>query len=205
MNIDSARARAEELRTLLDRASAAYYNSPKPVMSDEEWDALFDELTRIEAEYPDLIVPDSPTQTVGSKGPVATGFAPVRHTVPMMSLGKASTGDEFREWDARVRRVLGLAGEAPLQYSCEPKYDGLSIELVYRDGRLTTASTRGDGFVGEDVTANVRTIAAVPQALAPEAPPLLEVRGEVYMPVEAFRGLNKTLEAEGKPLVSTLR
>jgi DNA ligase (NAD+) len=205
MDIDSARKKVETLRAELERANVAYYVEKEPVMSDAEWDALFDELAKIEAEFPALVTPDSPTQRVGAKTAVASEFAPVKHATPMLSLGKANAEEEVREWDARVRKLLGLAESASVRYACEPKYDGLSIELVYRDGALEVASTRGDGFVGEDVTANIRAIARVPKRLADGAPHLLEVRGEIYMPIEGFQQLNKRLEAEGKPMVANPR
>src|SRR5262245_58622627 len=204
MDIDSARARAEELRALLERANEAYYLSSKPIMSDEEWDALFDELANVGKEFPELVVPDSPTQRAGAKRAVA-GFPPVKHSVPMMSLGKATSASEVREWDTRVRKLVDLPEGAKLRYAVEPKYDGLSIEIVYRDGSLVIASTRGDGLVGEDVTPNVRTIASVPAKLPKGAPPLLEVRGEVYMPLESFRVLKESLEAGGEPVVASPR
>lgn len=205
MDIDSARSRIEELRLALERANDAYYLGAAPIMSDENWDALFDELQRLESEHPELVVPDSPTQRVGSARAVSTDFRPVRHSLPMLSLAKASTEEEVREWEGRLHRLLGLDAAATLRYACEPKYDGLSIELVYRDGVLATGSTRGDGFVGEDVTPNVRTLGDVPERLSEQAPPLLEVRGEVYMPIEAFQQLNKGLESEGRPLFANPR
>ena len=205
MDIDSARARVEHLRKELERGNHAYYVAKEPVMSDAEWDALFDELAKIEAEFPPLVTPDSPTQRVGAKTAVGSDFRPVKHATPMLSLGKANAEEEVRDWDARVRKLLGLAEGAPVRYACEPKYDGLSIELVYRDGALEVGSTRGDGFVGEDVTANVRAIKAIPQRLEGSAPALVEVRGEVYMPIEGFQNLNKRQEAEGKPLVANPR
>ncbi|HVY60526.1 MAG TPA: hypothetical protein VHF22_02685, partial [Planctomycetota bacterium] len=162
MDIDSARARVEHLRKELERANLAYYVEKEPVMSDAEWDALFDELSQLEAEFPPLVTPDSPTQRVGAKTAVGSDFKPVKHSTPMLSLGKANAEEEVREWDARVRKLLVLADDATVRYACEPKYDGLSIEIVYRDGGLEVASTRGDGLTGEDVTANVRMIASVP-------------------------------------------
>jgi DNA ligase (NAD+) len=182
MDIESARARAGELRELIERANQAYYSGAEPLMSDAEWDALFDELSRLEEAFPALVTPDSPTQRVGGRAPSPGEFRPVRHSLPMLSLGKASSGEELREWDARVRRMLGSAPGALLHYACEPKYDGMSVELVYREGRLEVASTRGDGLAGDDVTAGIMTLRGVPRVL-PESPPLLEVRGEIYMPV----------------------
>jgi DNA ligase (NAD+) len=203
-DIDSARARVEEIRSEIERANRAYYLEGEPIMPDSQWDALFDELARLEEAYPALVTPDSPTQRVGPRQPVAPEFRPVKHSIPMLSLGKADTESEVREWDARVRKNLGAG--ADLLYACEPKYDGLSVELVYRGGRLETGSTRGDGFVGEDVTPNILTLRGIPARLTTASPPaLLEVRGEVYMPVEAFQRLNQALLAEGKPVFSNPR
>lgn len=199
-------ARIGQLRVELERANQAYYVGKSPIMADAEWDALFDELTELERQHPELVIPTSPTQRVGSMDAVSTDFQPVQHSLPMMSLAKANSEEEFQDWDGRVRKILEFDRQSPLTYACEPKYDGLSIELVYRNGELVTASTRGDGFVGEDVTANVRTIQSVPSRLSgAEFPPLLEVRGEIYMPIEAFRDLNKRLEAEDKTLFANPR
>ena len=205
MDIESARERVDFLRKEIERANYSYYVADAPVMSDAEWDALFDELGRLESEYPELSSPDSPTRTVGAKL-ISNDFQPVKHTLPMLSLGKANAASEVEEWDARIRKLLGISPEAPIRYSCEPKYDGASIELVYRQGVLKTASTRGDGLVGEDVTSNVRTIAGIPKRLAANPPPaLIEVRGEVFMPIEAFQQLNRSLEKEGKPIFANPR
>jgi DNA ligase (NAD+) len=210
MTFEEAAARADVLRRELERANHAYYVLDRPIMADAEYDALFDELASIEARFPDLVTPDSPTQRVGAAA-VSTDFRPVPHAIPMLSLGKANEEAEVGEWIARVYRILGRTrGDehpaGPVAMSLEPKYDGLSVELVYRAGRLEVGSTRGDGFVGEDVTANLRTLAQVPSSLAgPDVPPLLEVRGEVYFPVEEFAELNKRLEAEGKPTLANPR
>lgn len=199
MDTESVRERVNELREFIERANYAYYVGQQPLMPDAEWDALFDELSKLEADHPELVTADSPTQRVGAVEAVSTDFRPVKHALPMLSLAKANSEAEVRAWDDRVRRLLGAASGEPLQYSCEPKYDGLSVELVYRDGRLETGSTRGDGYVGEDVTPNLRTLPSIPPRLSSAAPPLVEVRGEVFMPVDRFQELNKRLEAEGKP------
>jgi DNA ligase (NAD+) len=205
MDIDSVRERVDFLRKEIERANYAYYVADTPVMSDAEWDGLFDELERLESEHPELSSPDSPTRRVGAK-PISSDFRPVKHSLPMLSLGKANTDSEVKEWDARIRRLLGMDSGVPIQYSCEPKYDGASIELVYRQGVLQTASTRGDGLVGEDITSNVRTIAGIPKRFAAKTPPsLIEVRGEVFMPIEAFQQLNRSLEKEGKPIFANPR
>jgi DNA ligase (NAD+) len=205
MGTDNLRDRAEWLRAEIERANEAYYLQAEPVMTDEEWDALFDELATLEKEHPDLVTPDSPTQRVGPRK-VTTEFRPVKHSIPMLSLDKANAEAEVKEWEARLRRHLGLAGDARIAYFCEPKYDGLSVELVYRNGKLEVGSTRGDGTTGEDVTPNIRAIKDVPARLvAPSPPPLLEVRGEVYMSRKAFENLRKAFEAAGKPIPSNPR
>jgi DNA ligase (NAD+) len=205
MDIDAARTRIEQLRLEIERANHAYYVGHAPIMSDQEWDARFDELQQLEAEFPSLVTPDSPTQRVAALQPVSTDFLPVQHSLPMLSLAKANTEGELREWDGRVRRLLGISAATTLEYTCEPKYDGLSVELVYRNGRLEIGSTRGNGIIGEDVTPNVRMLSSVPGQLDSHAPPLVEVRGEVYMPIEPFQQLNKRLEREGKPLFANPR
>src|SRR5205085_1582783 len=134
MNIDSARQRVEHLRAELERANQAYYVGREPIMTDAEWDALFDELAQLETRYPELLTPDSPTQRVGSLAPVSTEFQPVKHSVPMLSLGKANAESEVRDWEGRVHKILGVDAEAKIVYTCEPKFDGLSVELVYEKG-----------------------------------------------------------------------
>ncbi|MCU0691117.1 MAG: NAD-dependent DNA ligase LigA, partial [Polyangiaceae bacterium] len=198
LNEDQARDRVDVLRAQLERGNHAYHVLDAPLMSDAEYDALLDELTSLEEQFPQLVAADSPTQRVGAKV-VSTDFRPVRHATPMLSLGKAQSRDEVSEWDARIRRMLELGPEAAIALSCEPKFDGLSVELVYRDGVLEVGATRGDGTVGEDVTRNLRTLGQIPGKLPAGAPSLLEVRGEVYMPVDAFRSLNERLEATERP------
>ncbi len=181
-----AQQRIAELTAAIEQAREDYYVHDAPTMADAEYDQLEQELRALEAENPQLASADSPTQTVG--GAVAQGFAPVEHLERMMSLDNAFTLEEIDEWSARARE--GLAG-AEVCYLTELKIDGLAIDLIYRDGTLERAATRGDGRVGEDVTANVRTIANVPHQLSGEnIPTLLEVRGEVFYPVAAFEELN---------------
>lgn len=204
MDIESARARMEELRKKIELANYSYYVENEPKISDAEWDSLFDELKALEDEYPSLVTPDSPTRRVADQA-ISTDFRPVKHSVPMLSLDKANAEEEVKNWDGRIRRMLGMSPDERIRFSCEPKYDGLSIELIYRGGILETASTRGDGFVGEDVTPNVRTLGGIPQRLQNDPPALIEVRGEVYMPIEAFQKLNKNLEREGKPVFANPR
>ena len=195
--------RVEKLREEIRRYDYYYYVLNQPLISDAEYDKLFRELLELERQYPELVTPDSPTQRVGA--PPAEEFAPVEHAIPMLSLANCFNDEELEEWDDRVRRMLG--GE-PVEYVCEPKLDGLSVELVYVDGVFTVGSTRGDGRVGEDVTRNLRTIKQVPLRLFPlngKVPRLLEARGEVYMEKEAFRRLNEERERAGEPLFANPR
>lgn len=187
------RARHLDLVQQIEQHRAAYYGDDAPTVSDAEYDALEQELRALEADYPELVEPDSPTQTVGSAG-VATGFASVKHRERMMSLDNAFSLEDVSAWLARVGREAG-----DQQIVCEPKIDGLSISLTYVNGELTQGLTRGDGTTGEDVTANVRTIKGLPHSLVGEhVPALVEIRGEVYLPIKDFESLNETLLAEGK-------
>jgi DNA ligase (NAD+) len=172
--------RLEGLRSQLHRANYRYYVLDDPEIADVEYDALLRELMSLEAEYPELITPDSPTQRVGA--PVGDAFAPVEHRQRMFSLDNAESTAELEAWAGRLERVLG---RSPDGYVCELKIDGLAVSLTYTDGVLVTGATRGDGVTGEDITGNVRTIDAVPLRLQGDAPALMEVRGEIYMPVRA--------------------
>jgi DNA ligase (NAD+) len=194
--IEAARARVIELRTLIDRANRQYYVLDNPEITDAEYDALFRELVELETEHPELVTPDSPTQRVG--GPPSDAFAKVTHRTPMLSLANAFERDEVREFDKRVHRALG---DVPAEYVTELKIDGLAMSLLYEQGRYKTGATRGDGYVGEDVTPNVKTIPSVPLSVTipKEFPQTFEVRGEVYMPKRSFQRLNTELAAEGKP------
>ena len=189
----------EELRRAVRRHEHLYYVVDQPEMSDAQFDALYRELERLEAEHPDLVTPDSPTQRVG--GEPGAQFAKVRHRSPMLSLQNAFEEEEIRAWDRRVRAVVG----DDVTYVCELKIDGLAMSLTYGQGedhsaRLARAATRGDGFTGEDVTANVRTIRSVPLMIRPVdgLPAGFEVRGEVYFPLAAFEKLNREMEAAGR-------
>jgi len=188
-------ARVVELRAEIRRHEHAYYVLDQPEISDAEYDALFLELRRIEEERPALVTPDSPTQRVG--GEASEQFAKVRHRSPMLSLQNAFDEGEIRAFDKRVRAAIG----DEVTYCAELKIDGLAINLTYEKGRLQRAATRGDGTVGEDVTANVRTIRSVPLTITPlkGLPDLFEVRGEVYFPIAAFEKLNREVEASGRP------
>lgn len=190
--------RAAELRTQLNHHAHLYYVLDTPELPDAEYDKLFQELQAIEAAHPELLAPDSPTQRV--IGAVLPGLTPVRHAVPMLSITTETDTTEAGAiaFDARVRRELGLKeGDPPVDYNAELKFDGLAINLRYEDGVLVQAATRGDGETGEDVTHNVRTIGQIPLRLKGEAPPVLEVRGEVYMRRDAFEALNERQRAKG--------
>jgi DNA ligase (NAD+) len=188
-----AAARIRALTQDLRRHARLYYHEDAPEISDAEYDRRFDELRRLEAEHPDLALPDSPTRRVGV--PPAAGFAPVRHVVPMLSLDNAMDEAQMRAWAERVARQLDRA--EPIAFAGEPKLDGAAVELVYEGGKLRVGSTRGDGQVGEDVTANLQRILAVPFALDGDAPARVSVRGEIVLPLRAFRRLNARREARG--------
>lgn len=190
MELEQARKRAEELRVVIEKNNRLYYDQDAPELEDFEYDALTRELKAIEAEYPELITAESPTQHVG--GTASSKFGKVTHSVKMESLQDAFSLDELRDFDARVRE----AGIKP-EYVVEAKIDGLSVSLEYRNGLLVRGSTRGDGTVGEDVTENLATIRDIPHQL-PDAPEFLEVRGEVYMPHAAFFKLKEQQELEDK-------
>ncbi|MDQ2877103.1 MAG: NAD-dependent DNA ligase LigA, partial [Actinomycetota bacterium] len=189
----AAQHRHAELAADLTEHLYRYHVLDSPVISDAEYDQLMRELEGLEGQYPELRTPDSPTQRVGS--PISTGFAAVEHLERLLSLDNAFSAEELEAWAARAQK-LGAAGP----YLCELKIDGLAIALVYRNGRLARAATRGDGVTGEDVTPSVKTIATVPARLAGTGwPQTLEVRGEVFLPVAAFNELNERLTSEGKP------
>jgi DNA ligase (NAD+) len=201
--------RAERLRAEITEHNRRYHELDDPVISDADFDALVRELRALEEEFPELITPDSPTQRVGG-APLTTVFAPVTHAVPMMSLDNVFGDDELRAWVERLHRRLAGAPAASddepvdeVGYVCELKIDGLAISIRYEDGRYVRAATRGDGRTGEDVTENVRTIPQVPERLGKGAPPVVEVRGEIYMALSAFRALNeRQVEAELRPFVN---
>ncbi len=190
--------RVEELRALIAHHNRAYYTQDAPEIPDAEYDALLRELQELEAAHPELATDASPTGQVG--GPVSELFAPVTHSVPMMSLDNAFSSEELRAWAERVDRGLDLGPDAPpVAYVVELKIDGVACSLRYEDGELVQAATRGNGRIGEDITANVRGIEAIPTTLGGAAPPVIEVRGEVYLPVSVFDKLNDQMEAAGKP------
>ncbi len=198
--MENIKRQIEELREKIRYHNYRYYVLDDPEISDAEYDRLFRQLVELEQAHPELITPDSPTQRVGAEPLEA--FAQVTHRQPMLSLENAFGSEELREFDGRVKRFLGHSDD--VAYTAEPKIDGLAVELVYEGGRLIVASTRGDGYVGEDVTANIKTIMSVPLTLMERkdgrpVPELLEVRGEVYMEIEAFEKLNRQRIDRGLP------
>src|SRR5688572_23151963 len=192
--------RVEELRREIRRHEELYYVQAAPEISDAQFDALMNELKALEQQHPDLLSPDSPTQRVG--GRPAAGFATVEHIQPMLSLDNAYDEADLRAFDERVRKGLGpdepgrrgLSDRDPT-YVAELKIDGLSIALTYEDGRLVRGATRGDGVRGEDVTANVRTVRAIPLALRGGPKGRIEVRGEVFLPKKNFERMNEQQQA----------
>ena len=188
----------EVLRERIRHHEYRYYVLDAPEIKDADFDKLMNELKRLEAEHPKLITPDSPTQRVGGKP--REGFVKAKHSSPMLSLDNAYSQEELRDWE---RRVHELSGRTDLEYMCELKLDGVSLALVYSDGRLERGITRGDGNIGEDVTLNVRTVRSIPLSIAKDKlkkagiPPDFEVRGEILMPTEAFRELNEQRERQG--------
>jgi DNA ligase (NAD+) len=196
-----AERRIGELRTEIQRNDYRYYVLDDPELPDAEYDKLMIELRALEAQYPDLITPDSPTQRVSGE-PVAA-FGVVTHKVPMLSLDNVFTDEDLLAFDRRIHERLGPEAEADLakedlEYVAEPKLDGLAVTVIYRDGKLERAATRGDGVKGEDVTANVRTIHKVPHQLKGRPPQVVEVRGEVFMPLKGFERMNRLLREQGE-------
>src|SRR5262245_43515250 len=191
--MSSAAKRAAELRKLIDHHNYLYYVEAKPEISDREFDKLLDELKRIETENPELVIPESPTQRVGGE-PIGE-FAQVQHRVPMLSIDNTYSSDELREFDKRARKQLG---SERVEYVVELKIDGVAVSLIYEKGKLTVGATRGNGDVGDDVTHNLKTLRDLPLKLrTDDPPPLLEVRGEVYMTREELVRINREREALG--------
>ena len=194
------------LREKIDYHNYRYYILDDPEVSDAEYDRLFQRLLQIENKYPELIVPESPSQRVGA--PIEGGFNPVKHSVPMLSLENGFSDNEVKEFEKRIRRLLEYSNT--ITYTVEPKLDGLAVELVYENSILKTASTRGDGYLGEDITSNTKTIRSIPLRLlspqdSPKLPEHIEVRGEIYMEKKAFQQLNKEREKQGEALFANPR
>jgi DNA ligase (NAD+) len=200
--VSSPETRAAELRDLLTRWGHAYHVLDDPAVDDTTYDRHYDELTALEAEHPELVTPDSPTQRVGA--PPSDRFQKVRHLAPMGSLEKVTTDEGLLKWAEDVRKRLD--SDEPVAYVLEPKIDGLAISLTYEDGVLVRGATRGDGVQGEDVTVNLRTISTIPlRMLGDDVPPLVEVRGEVYLPLSGFRELNERLAGTGQKIAPNPR
>lgn len=196
MGLEDARARHRELAAHIQKHDEAYYQKDAPKVSDEEYDQLRHELLKLESQYPELVTADSPTQKVGAKP--AKGFKKIKHSVPMLSLGNVFNEEELEDFIMRVRKFLGLSDQDVLQFTAEPKIDGLSCSIRYEKGELVYAATRGDGYEGEDITENVKTLQDVPHALTGDFPDILEVRGEVYMRRDDFIELNQKQEEQEK-------
>src|SRR5215472_14047820 len=196
----------EDLRDQIRHHEYQYFVLDSPEISDFDFDKLVEQLKKLEAEHPHLITPDSPTQRVGGKP--REGVVKVAHSSPMLSLDNTYNEDELRDWE---RRVHELTGRKDVEYVCELKLDGMSLALVYEDGRLARGVTRGDGTTGEDVTLNVRTVRSVPLSIAREKlkkagiPPNFEVRGELLMPLAAFKKMNEEREKNGLSLFANPR
>ncbi|MCK9398894.1 MAG: NAD-dependent DNA ligase LigA [Bacteroidales bacterium] len=199
MTKEEAKSRIAELTEEINRHNYQYYVLSSPQISDYEFDLLLEELTRLEAEYPELITPDSPTQRVGAD--LTKEFVQVKHKYPMLSLGNTYSEEEITDFDGRIRKLLG---EDP-EYVCELKYDGIAINLTYRNGKLVQALTRGDGTQGDDVTTNVKTIKSIPLNLWGDFPDEIEIRGEVFMPRSSFENLNREREKNGLQLFANPR
>ena len=197
---DRAKSRASELRTEIERHNALYYDHAAPEISDREFDALLRELQDLEAAHPELAEAASPTSRVG--GRPLEEFAPAAHIVPMQSLDNTYSPDELREFVARIRK---LAEDRPTHFTIEPKVDGVAISLLYENGRLTRAATRGDGTIGDDVTQNIRTIHGIPHTLRGPHPTRVEIRGEIYLPKSVFAELNARRDEEGLPAFANPR
>ena len=199
-NQKKVRQRVEELRGLINYHNYRYYVLDSPEISDAEYDELLRELKQLEAGYPELITPDSPTQRVGA-APVEA-FGVVEHPLPLLSLGNAFSNEELMAWH---KRTTTLVGRQEFDFVCEIKMDGLAVALTYVDGQLTTGATRGDGYRGEDVTQNLRTVRSIPLSVPKDAPPRFEVRGEVYLSKAGFKKLNEERAREELPLFANPR
>src|SRR4030066_1734808 len=201
-----AGTRVNKLREEINYHNYLYYVLDSPEISDTEYDRLMRELVGLEKSFPDLILPDSPTQRVGAL-PLKE-FKSVSHTIPMLSLANSETEEETMEFDRRIRRFLNVPEDQLIEYVAETKLDGLAVEVVYENGRFTVGSTRGDGFTGEDVTLNLRTIKTIPLNLIRKhegVPAKLEVRGEVFMKLQGFRDMNREREEAGESIFANPR
>jgi DNA ligase (NAD+) len=199
-DINKVKQRIAELREVINHHNYRYYVLDSPEISDAEYDELMKELRQLEAEHPELVTPDSPTQRIGA--PPVEAFGVVEHPQPLLSLANAFSYEELAAWHKRVSNLLG---GRQFDLVCEPKIDGLAIALTYVDGLLATGATRGDGYRGEDITQNLRTIRSIPLSVPKDAPPRFEVRGEVYLPKAGFKKLNEERAKEDLPLFANPR
>lgn len=198
----NAKQRIDELVDALNEASIAYYQKDASIMSDSEWDAGLRELERLEAEHPEFLRSDSPSVRVGA--PPLAAFEKIFHRAPMLSIANSMNLEELEGFDERVKKHLGVSGS--IAYQCELKFDGLSVNLTYKDGILVSAATRGDGSIGENITPNVKTIRNVPLRLrGKDTPSLIEIRGEIMLPIKAFQELNKDQEESGEKVFANPR
>lgn len=197
MDTTSAEVRIAELRSAIERHNRLYYLEDSPEVTDAEYDTLFRELRELEERFPNLATSSSPTRRVGAQ-PLEK-FSRVSHRIPMLSLENSLTEEEIIDFDERVKRFLAFPQDRDIEYACEPKMDGLAVELIYERGNFSGGSTRGDGFTGEDVTLNLKTVKTIPLRLDVDVPPeRLEVRGEIYLALKAFQRLNAQREEEGE-------
>lgn len=204
--LQAASARAAKLRKRINRANYEYHALDQPTLSDAEYDRLFQELSGLEAAHPELVTDDSPTQRVGAAP--SSAFGKFSHRVPMLSLANAFNEEELRAFDERVKRHLGIPEEEAVEYGVELKIDGLAVSLTYRDGVFQSGATRGDGLVGEEITPNLKTVAAIPLRLQPDGKPVpsqMEVRGEVYLTHAEFARINGERELAGEPTFANPR
>lgn len=207
MDKKKAKEEIERLKSELNEHNYRYYVLDSPVVSDAEYDRLMRGLEELEGKFPSLVTPDSPTQRVGA-APIQE-FGTVAHTIPMLSLNNVFTDDEAREFDERIKKYLKLDSNENIEYCAEPKLDGLAVELIYENGRFIKGSTRGDGYIGEDVTQNLRTVRSIPLTLtlSPSGRGIkkIEARGEVFLPIDGFKKLNKEREQQGLGLFANPR
>ncbi|MEE8194757.1 MAG: NAD-dependent DNA ligase LigA, partial [Dehalococcoidales bacterium] len=198
--LDKIGARIEQLRAEINRHNHRYYVLDSPEISDADYDELMRQLGRLEEDYPQFLAPDSPTQRVGAAPVEAFGI--VQHPLPLLSLGNAFSRDELYAWHSRISKIV--PGQQ-FSFVCEHKIDGLAVALTYVDGQLPVGATRGDGFRGENITQNLRTIRSIPLSVPKEAPLRFEVRGEVFLPKAGFNRLNRERADEGLPLFANPR
>ncbi|HNM46982.1 MAG TPA: NAD-dependent DNA ligase LigA, partial [Candidatus Sumerlaeota bacterium] len=203
MNLPEARNRARDLRDRINHHNDLYYRAAAPEISDREYDLLVEELERLEAEFPQLKSADSPTTRVGSDA--TEGFVSVPHRAPMLSISNTYSPEELQHFDESLHRALALPDDEVIEYNVELKIDGVAVSLVYEDGALARAVTRGDGAKGDDITTNVRTIKSIPERLAQRISGTLDVRAEIYFERSGFDRINEQRAREDLPPLSNPR